>query len=113
MINYRVILASLIALAVAVAPVGTALRAAPAAAAAVTHDCHGKAPQDINKANCPDCDSQTQANCPGDGSKCCKLTGTIAVLPALIATAAAIDSVADPREPSGWQLRPRPPPPRS
>jgi len=115
MVDYRIILASLIALAVAVAPVGAALVAAPKAAAAapVTHDCHDKAPQDINKASCPDCGSQSQANCPGEYSKCCKLTGTIAALPALITTVAAVDRAADPQEPPGWQLRPRPPPPRS
>jgi hypothetical protein len=113
MVNYRTVLAGLIALAVAVAPISTALVAAPAATVAVTHDCHGNAPKDANKTNCPDCDSQRQANCPGDGSKCCKLTGTIAALPVLIVTAAAIDSAADPRESLGWQLGPRPPPPRT
>jgi hypothetical protein len=127
MIGYRTILAGLIALAVAVAPVAATLLAsagARAASSAVTaeHDCHGKAQHDQkgpqnhrDKAGCPDCDDghdQTK-KCIGDGVKCCKLTGMIAVLPVVAAPAENVDLAAPPPTLTGWQVRPPAPPPRA
>ena len=127
MIGYRTILAGLIAFAVAVAPVAATLLAsagARAATAAVTvkHDCHGKAQHDkkglqnhSDKAGCPDCDDaedQTK-KCIGDGVKCCKLTGMVAVLPAVVTPAENIDLAASPPTLTGWQMRPPAPPPRT
>jgi hypothetical protein len=124
MLNIRTLLAGLIALAVAVAPVAAtvvASAAARTAAAAATHDCHGKAaqdhhqkaPDDTNKAGCPDCDSKHKSTCVGDGGKCCKLTGVLAALPAAIDHMATVDIAANPPTLIGWQVRPPPPPPRS
>jgi hypothetical protein len=127
MIGYRTILASLIALAVAVAPVAATLLASAGARAATAtvaakHDCHGKAQHHDNgsqshsdKAGCPHCDGgQGQAKkCIGDGVKCCKLIGMVAVLPVVIAPAEKVDLAASPPTLTGWQVRPPPPPPRA
>jgi hypothetical protein len=127
MLNIRTILAGLVALAVAVAPVATTLLAsagARAATAAVTaeHDCHGKAQHHekgpehhSDKAGCPDCDggqNQTKT-CIGDGVKCCKLIGMVVVLPVAMAPADSVALAAAPLRLTGWQVRPPPPPPRA
>lgn len=106
----RILLAALIALAVTVAPVGAALATAPSPAKAAVDDCHKKPAK-----HCSDCDSQANipVKCPGDGSKCCKLAGTIVSLPSAPAVAVAIDRAYDPQKPPDWKLGPRPPPPRS
>jgi len=137
MSKFRTILACLIAVAVAVAPVAATLigGARPARAAAV-HDCHRMAPeqhhqagctddattghhchdsalQDMDKGSCPDCQEQDQTKkCIGDGSKCCKLTGMAAVLPAVAAPAETVVLSANLPALTGWQMRPSPPPPR-
>ena len=71
MVNYRTILAGLIALAVALAPVASALAAGHVLAMPAMADCNGQATDDPG---C--CDSQT---C---GITCCKLIGMISPLPA-------------------------------
>jgi hypothetical protein len=122
--KFRTILACLIALAVAAAPVAVTPLAsaggrAATVAAAAKHDCHGMT-QDHEKgqhgkAGCPDCQDQDRdyAKCTGDGSKCCKLTGMVTVLPAVAARVAAVNLVANPPTLIGWQVRPSPPPPRA
>lgn len=110
MVVYRTILAGFVALAVAFAPVGAALASNQAAAkAAAMQDCHGKATQD-----CPSCDT-SKANCQGDacGAKCCKLVGMITAMPVLTASIFVVPPEVNPQKPPDWQLRPRPPPPRS
>jgi uncharacterized membrane protein len=108
----RILFALLIALAVAAAPVSVTLASGHAAArthmAGQTqkHDCHGMAP-----AHSPDGDMG--AKCPGDGSKCCKLTGALLVQPLPIIAVAAVERGTEPPEPAGWSTKPRPPPPRS
>lgn len=107
----RILLAALIGLAVATAPVGAALASLASAQSSAKsvkamEDCHAKLVK-----HCPDCDSK--AKCPGDGSKCCKLTGTIMGLPVVMAVAVAIDRVAEPPEPASRFLRPLTPPPRT
>jgi hypothetical protein len=127
MLNIRTILAGLIALAVAVAPVAATLVASAgawAATAVVTakHDCHGHAqhhdkdPQaDSDKVGCPDCDGGQghTKKCIGDGVKCCKLTGMVTVLPVVAAPAQNVVLAAYPPTLTGWQMRPPPPPPRA
>ena len=125
MVKIRVILAGLIALAVAVAPVAAGLVASAAArtataATTAAHDCHGKAqhhdegPHHSDKAGCPDCQDQHQTkNCVGDGGKCCKLTGMVAVLPVVVAPVETVDLAPNPPALIGWQMRPSPPPPRA
>src|SRR5262245_10540809 len=108
MVKIRAVLAGLIALAVAVAPVAAGLVASAAARTATAattapHDCHGKAQshdkgtQHSDKAGCPDCQDQHQTNnCIGDGGKCCKLTGMVTVLPVIVAPVEAIDLAPNP-----------------
>jgi hypothetical protein len=104
---YRIVLAALIALAVALAPIGSALAASAALAKAAMADCHGKAAKDHS---C--CDAM--AKCPDAcGIKCCKLMGIVADLPPVVATADVALEMIDPQKPPDWQLRPRPPPPRT
>lgn len=127
MVNYRIILAGLIALAVAVAPFAAALLAGPgaarAASAATARDCHGHKASGTddaatghhgqNKGGCPDCGGQRHdAKCI-DGGKCCKLTGMVAVLPVVIGPAETVDLALNPPALVGWQVRPPPPPPRT
>ena len=126
MLNIRTILAGLVALAVAVAPIAATLLAsagARAATAAVTakHDCHGQAQHHetgleyhSDKAGCPDCDGGQHhtKTCFGDGVKCCKLIGMVAVLPVAVAPAESVVVAAGPLSLTGWQVRPPPPPPR-
>jgi hypothetical protein len=105
---YRIIMAALIALAVGLAPVGSALAAAHASAKAAMQDCHGK--KTSKQHSC--CD--TMAKCPDScGVKCCKLMGMIVSLPTIEAWAFSPPEVGDPQKPPDWQLRPRPPPPRT
>src|SRR5262245_37950404 len=112
----RILLAGVVALAVAVAPVGVSLASGHVAAKSEIksgmagqsekHDCQGMAP-----GQSPDGDMS--AKCPGDGSKCCKLTGALLVQPLPIIAAAAVERGTEPQEPAGWSMKPRPPPPRS
>jgi hypothetical protein len=144
MATFRTILAYLIALAVAVAPVAATVMAGaqPASAApthsnaAPVHDCHSmaaghhhghggtdgaaasqhshdKASQDTEKGDCPDCDAKRHAKCAGDGGKCCKLTGMVAVLPAVMGSVEITELAADPPMLIGREIRPPPPPPRA
>jgi hypothetical protein len=105
---HRTLLTFLIALAVTLAPVGSALAASSAMPEATMEDCHGKtAPEDHS---C--CDKM--AKCPGQcGIKCCKLMGMIVALIAIDPPAFIPPEVVQPRKPPDWRLRPRPPPPRS
>jgi hypothetical protein len=108
--TYRILLAAVIALAVAVAPVAAAL--APSGLASVKSamdDCHGKA-----HVLCPDCDSKIKkAKCPADGSQCCKLVGSVAAAPRVMLLAGFPEAPLDPPQLLGWLQRPQPPPPRS
>src|SRR5262245_29914914 len=137
MATFRTILAYLIALAVALAPVtATVMAAAQPASAAPMHDCpsmagehhhghgrsdgaatsqhsHQSASQDTEKADCPDCAAKRHAKCIGDGGKCCKLTGLVTVLPAVIASAEITEQAANPPMLTGREIRPPPPPPRA
>lgn len=134
----RTILAGLIALAVAAAPVAATLVAGaqPARAAAV-HDCHRMAQelhgptgctddattghhchdgtlQNMDMGDCPDCQEQDQTRrCMGDGSKCCKLTGMVTVLPIVAAPVVTVDPATNLHTLTGLQIRPSPPPPRA
>lgn len=107
---YRIILAVVIALAVAVAPVAAAL--APSAlqsTKSAVDDCHGKAP-----VPCPDCDSKIKKDkCPADGSQCCKLFGNVAAPPRVMLLAGFPEAPLDPPQLFGWLQPPQPPPPRS
>ena len=135
MFYLRTILASLIALAVAVAPVAAMVVSGGVrtADAAVAHHCHGEVAQSMAgdgddatlprqdqhktsqtaKGSCPDCHGKGQVSCIGDGGKCCKLTGMVAVLPFVTAPAETVDLAASPPRLTGWQMRPSPPPPRA
>jgi hypothetical protein len=106
----RMLLALWIAAAVAVAPVGAALTSTHASAGIAKSDCGGMSAKD-----CLDCTRpvKTQAKCPGDGSKCCKLTGVIESLPMALAIVVGLDRVPNPQEPPRRPLQPLTPPPRS
>jgi hypothetical protein len=105
---YRLLLAGLIAVAVAVAPVGSALAASATLAKPAMEDCHGKKPADDHSC----CDAM--AKCPDTcGIKCCKLMGMIVTLSPIAGSAVVPPEIADPQKPPDWQLRPRPPPPRA
>jgi len=107
MVTYRTILAILIALAVAVAPLGAAFAAIHEGAQPAIHDCDGPTPSDM-----PCCDAK--AACPDScGIACCKLMGMITVLPVFDLTVVVPARAADPPKPPDWQQRPQPPPPRS
>ena len=104
---HRLLLAILIAVAVALAPVASALAASDAMAKSAMHDCHGKKP--VEDHSC--CDKM--AKCPDQcGVKCCKLVGVIAALPGIDPPVFVAPEVAHPQKPPDWRLRPRPPPPR-
>jgi hypothetical protein len=144
MATFRTLLAYLIALAVAVAPVAvTVIAGAQPAGAAPTHssaapmhDCpgiaaghhhghgdadgaaapqhgHDIAAQDTEKDDCPGCDAKHHRKCIGDGGKCCKLTGMVAVLPAVMDSAEVTELAANPPMLTGREIRPPPPPPRA
>lgn len=105
----RLLMAILIGLAVATAPVGAAMASVKSAAKAAMDDCHGKGAKP-----CPDCDSKAKkAKCPGDGSKCCKLTGTITALPSVLGVAISAHRFSEPHSIPDRSLRPRTPPPKS
>jgi hypothetical protein len=107
----RVILAFLIALAVSVAPVSAAVAGAHGSPKAAMEDCHGKMP-----VHCPNCDKDKMANkakCPGDGSKCCKLVGTLSSVQKEPRRVAEPQQLSEPERLTGWHLQPQPPPPRS
>jgi hypothetical protein len=137
MATSRTILAYLIALAIAVAPVAaTVIAGAQPANAAPMYDCHStavehhhedgrmdgatasqhshaRASQDTEKGSCPDCDAKQHTKCVGDGGKCCKLTGMVAVLPLVMVSAEITDVAANPSMLTGREIRPPPPPPRA
>ena len=105
---YRLLLAGLIAVAVALAPVGLALAASNAMAMPAMEDCHSK------KASKEHSFCDAMAKCPDQcGVKCCKLMGMIVALAAIDTPVFAPPEVANPQKPPDWLLRPRPPPPLS
>jgi hypothetical protein len=103
----RALFAILIALAVALAPVGAALAATGAMSKAAMEDCQGKASKGQS---C--CDTMAKVPDPC-GIKCCKLMGMIVALPAMDAPGFSPPEAARPQKPPDWHARPRPPPPRS
>jgi hypothetical protein len=106
---FRLLLAGLVVVAVAVAPVGAALAAAASAHSAV-EDCHGKATD--QGGSC--CDADVKSKCPDAcGIKCCKLMGVIATLTAEAEPSYRLPDAIDPRPPPEWRQRPTPPPPRT
>lgn len=116
----RILFAALMALAVALAPVGSALAAHHAVAKPAMQDCHGKASKDHSSSSKDHASSKDHsccdpmAKCPDScGVKCCKLMGVIDALPIVQAWSFLPPEVSDPQKPPDWQLRPRPPPPRS
>jgi len=103
---HRTILAVIVALAVAIAPIASGLAVATVSEMPAMVDCHGKSAPDhscCDKAKCPD----------GCGVKCCKLIGVITEMPVVSGVWSAAHVAADPQKPPDWRLRPRPPPPRS
>ena len=105
---YRLLLAGLIAFAVALAPVGSALAASSVMSKPPMEDCHGNKP--IKDHSC--CDAM--AKCPDQcGIKCCKLMGMVVVLSAIEPPIVLPPEEVHPQKPPDWRLRPRPPPPRS
>jgi hypothetical protein len=107
----RTVLALLIALAVSVAPISAPLAAAHASPKAAMQDCHGKAP-----IHCPHCDKDKIVNknkCPGDGSKCCKLVGTLSSVQKVTGRVGEPRQLPEPHRLTGWRPQPQPPPPRS
>src|SRR5262245_64839187 len=106
---YRLLLASLIAVAVALAPVGSALAASSALSKPPMEDCHGKKTSKEQHSCC-----DTMAKCPDQcGIKCCKLIGMVVALPAIDPPMVGAPAADSPQKPPDWRLRPRPPPPRS
>ena len=105
---YRLLLAGLIAVAVALAPVGSALAAGGAMAKPAMEDCHG------NKASKDHSCCDAMAKCPDQcGVKCCKLMGMIVALSVIDPPIYTLPEAAYQQKPPDWRLRPRPPPPRS
>ena len=104
---HRAVLAAFLALAVAVAPVASALSVSHAPAGPAMVDCHG---QVSNDHNC--CDPQ--AKCPDScGVNCCKVMGMISDLLVIDRPPVLPLQVVEPLQLPDWQLRPRPPPPRT
>jgi hypothetical protein len=105
---YRLLLAGLIAVAVALAPVGSALAASNAMVKPAMEDCHGK--KASKEHSC--CDAM--AKCPDQcGVKCCKLIGMIVAPSGIDPPVFAPPEAIHPQKPPDWWLRPQPPPPRS
>src|SRR5262245_60933740 len=105
---HRLLLAVLVAVAVAFAPVGSALAGSGAMAKPAMEDCHGKKPAEDHSC----CDKM--AKCPDQcGVKCCKLMGMIVALPVIDPPVLVSPEATHPLKPPDWRLRPRPPPPRS
>jgi hypothetical protein len=110
MVNYRTLLAGLIALAVALAPMASTLAAGHAMAMPAMDDCLGQPQPPAADDGC--CDTKTK--CPNTcGVTCCKLIGVIAASVEFDKLVVAPPRTADPRPPPGWQVRPHPPPPRA
>jgi hypothetical protein len=105
---YRLLLAGLIAVAVALAPIGAALAASSAMSKAPMQDCHGK--KTIKEHSCCDKMAKTPDQC---GIKCCKLIGMVVTLSAIEPPTVPPPEEVQPQKPPDWRLRPRPPPPRS
>jgi hypothetical protein len=105
---YRLLLAALIAVAVAIAPVGVALAAGNALAKAAKEDCHGK--KASKEHSCCDKMGKSPDQC---GVKCCKLIGMIVTLPGMEPPVFTRPEAVHAQKPPDWRLRPRPPPPRS
>jgi hypothetical protein len=125
---YRTVLAVLIAVAVAVAPVGFGLASAHtmskttmgmlAMDMASVEDCHGKmvSSSDHSDKTGQDhsCCGDAKANCTDVcGITCCKLMGMAAELHDVGPPAFGLPEPVDPQKPPEWRLRPRPPPPRA
>lgn len=111
---YRILIAAVVALGLAVAPIGAALAASQMSPKHAKMDCHGKAVQDGKIAkDCPCCD--TKATCSGDacGLKCHKLQATLATATQVLAFVLVLGPLADPQKPPDWRSSPQPPPPRS
>jgi hypothetical protein len=109
MVLFRLLLAVLIGVAVATAPMAAAIASPKSAEKTAMADCHGKASKP-----CPHCDNKApKAKCPGDGSKCCKLTGTLATLPVVLALVTTVPAFPEPDSIPDRSLRPQIPPPRS
>ena len=111
---YRILLATVVALGLALAPVGAALAASQMSPKQAKTDCHGKAEQNGKIAkHCPCCD--TKATCSVDtcGLKCFKLQATLATTPKELAFALLPGLRADPQKPPDWFSGPQLPPPRS
>ena len=112
MLVWRTVLAVCVALAVAVAPVRAAFaRADTGAVSDVSakshmHDCGGAT-------HSPASTNDADDKCPGDGSKCCKLMGTISLPSGATILLTPILARTEPDEPAGWRLQPLPPPPRT
>jgi hypothetical protein len=105
---HRLLLAMLIAVAVALAPVGFTLAASGATAKPAMADCHGKNP--VEDHSC--CDKA--AKCPDScGVKCCKLMGMVVALAGVDPPRFVPPDTVQPQKPPDWHLRPRPPPPRA
>jgi len=104
----RLLLACLIAVAVAVAPVGVASAKGAGMAKPAMEDCHGKTSSDAG----PCCDAMAKDPDPC-GVKCCKLIGTVASAPAIAAPAVEPPEALQPPAQPDRMLRPQPPPPRS
>jgi hypothetical protein len=105
---YRLLLAALIAVAVAIAPVGVALAAGNALAKAAMEDCHGK--KASKEHSCCDKMGKSPDQC---GVKCCKLMGIIVTLSVIDPPLFQSPEAAHPLRPPDRRLRPPPPPPRS
>ena len=107
MFVHRTILAAFLGVVVALAPVASALAVSHAPTGQAMEDCHG---QVSNEHNC--CDPQ--AKCPDScGVSCCKLMGMISDLLVIDRPSVLSLQVVEPLQLPDWQLRPRPPPPRS
>jgi hypothetical protein len=105
---YRSVIALLIALAVATAPIGAALAAANAMNKSAMHDCHGKkAPVDHS------CCDKMSGGPDACGFQCCKLMGIVVSLPLMAAPKFFLPETAEVQKPPDRRLQPLPPPPRS
>lgn len=111
---YRILLAAMVSVALAAAPIGTALAASQMAAKNAKVDCHGKAVQDGKVAkDCQCCD--VKATCSGDTCrlKCHKLQATLVMAPKVLAFVFVLGLPPDPQKPPDRLSGPELPPPRS
>lgn len=104
----RLLLATLIALGLALAPVASALASGQGLAKAAMEDCHGTP---VGK----DCPCSDKANCTAQkcAFKCYKLLATLPLPLTLLALSVAPHDLAHAQEPPDRLQRPHPPPPRS